>query len=302
MPVSLVEGAGTDWFTGRFSPPLNTYCDTNSYLDLWIYVSDVSKFDGGGQLEITSANGPDTDEYNWAVSDLNLSNGWNELHLKISSANVMGDPDLSAINFFRLYQFVSGDVQSRIDFIRFSGLAYEALTAPSNFSAAGGDASVSLDWDDNPEASVAGYNLYRAIFSGLSYTKLNTSPITSSNYTDTTVINGTTYYYIVKATDSAGNESESSPEVSATPSGGTSVSAIQDIGASVYPNPVDDLLYIRVKDGVSASIFDISGRRVKFKPLSNQETTIQVGDLSSGEYVIQVITSGGSGVYKLIKR
>jgi hypothetical protein len=259
-------------------------------------------FNGGGQLEITSAGGPDVDEYNWAVSDLNLSNGWNELHLQISSANVMGNPDLSAINFFRLYQFVSGDVQSRIDFIRFSGLAYEALSAPTNFSATGGDASVSLDWDDNTETSLAGYNLYRAIFSGLSYNQLNTEPISSSNYSDTTVVNGTTYYYIVKATDSAGNESESSPEVSATPSGSTSVSAIQDIGASVYPNPVDDLLYIHVKDGVSASIFDISGRRLKHIILSNQKTTLQVGDLSSGEYVIHVITSDGSGVYKLIKK
>ena len=82
----------------------------------------------------------------------------------------------------------------------------------------------------------------------------------------------------------------------------SSVTAIQDIGASVYPNPVDDLLYIRVKDGVSASIFDISGRRVKYISLSSQLTSIPVGDMSPGDYVIHITSSSGSGVYKLIKR
>ena len=112
MPSLISQGGGTDWFKRSYSPAVNTYCDPTSYLDLWIYVSDVSKFNGGGQLEITSSGGPDKDEYNWSVSELNLSNGWNELHLQISSANIMGNPDLSAINFFRLYQFVSGEVVS----------------------------------------------------------------------------------------------------------------------------------------------------------------------------------------------
>jgi hypothetical protein len=301
--ASLIsEGAGTDWYSKKFTSPVNSYSDTSSYLDLWLYVSDVSKFDGGGQIEITSAGKPDTDEYNWSVGSLNLSNGWNELHLQISSASKMGNPDLSAINYFRLYQFVNGDVLSRIDFIRFSGLAYEALSVPSNFTATAGDGSVSLDWDDNAEVSLAGYNLYRAFFSGSSYIKIHTTPLTSSNYTDTTVNNGTTYYYIVKATDNAGNESESSIEVSATPTVNTLISTIEDIGANIYPNPVDDLLHIRVENGVSASVFDFSGRLVKFISLTGQETALPVSDMSSGEYLIQVKTSDGSGVYKLIKK
>ncbi len=69
--ASLIsQGAGTDWLKRSYSPAVNTYCDETSYLDLWIYVSDVSKFNGGGQLEITSSGGPDTDEYNWSVGSL----------------------------------------------------------------------------------------------------------------------------------------------------------------------------------------------------------------------------------------
>ncbi len=301
--ASLIsQGAGTDWFSKKFVTPVNSYCDSSSYLDLWLYISDVSKFDGGGQLEITSAGRPDVDEYNWSVASLNLSNGWNELHLQISSASKMGSPDLSAINYFRLYQFVSGDVISRIDIIRFSGLVYEALSAPTNFTAIPGDDSVSLNWDDNTEASLGGYNLYRAFSPGLSYSRLNSVPIISSNYTDTTVNNGTSYYYKVNALDIYENESESSDVVVVTPSGGTSVRTIQDVGAKIYPNPVVDLLYISVENGVSARIFDLSGRLSKQISITSQKTALPVDDLRSGEYIIKIITTEGTGVYKFIKK
>ncbi len=300
--ASLIsQGGGTDWFKKTFETPVNSLCDSTSYLDLWLYVSDVSKFDGGGQLEITSAGRPDVDEYNWAVSDLNLSNGWNELHLQISSANVMGNPDLSAINFFRLYQFVSGDVVTRVDIIKFTGVVFEEFDAPTNLTAIAGDGSVSLDWDDNTESSLAGYNLYRALVPGISYSMVNTEPVTSSDYTDSDVSNGTKYYYKVKATDNGGTESESSNVVVVTPSDNTSITTMEDIGANIYPNPVGDLLHIIVENGISASLFDFSGRLVKSISLTGQETTLQVSDVSSGEYVIQVTTSEGTGIYKLIK-
>ena len=296
------EGAGTDWYKKTFATPVNSYCDTTSYLDLWLYVSDVSKFDGGGQLEITSAGKADTDEFNWAVGELGLVNGWNDLHLRIGDASIMGEPDLSSINFFRLYQFLSGDVITRIDYIRFSGLVYEAMSAPLNLTATPGDASVSLDWDDNTESSLGGYNIYRANYLGLSYSKINTEPVPSSDYTDQNLTNGSAYYYYVTAQDTVGNESESSIKVSATPSASSLVSDNQDIGAEIYPNPVGELLHIRVENGISARVFDLTGRLVKTNSITGQETVINVSDLLSGVYVIEVNTLAGAGLYKLIKR
>ncbi len=78
---------------------------------------------------------------------------------------------------------------------------------------------LALDWDDNSANNLAGYNIYRSIFSGLSSTKINDSPITVSNYTDENLNNGTTYYYVVKAVDKGGNESDGSEEVAGTPEG-----------------------------------------------------------------------------------
>lgn len=57
----------------------------------------------------------------------------------------------------------------------------------------------------------AGYNLYRSGTSGSTtidpYVKVNASLITSTTYTDTSVIaTGKTYYYVVTAVDSTGKE------------------------------------------------------------------------------------------------
>lgn len=58
------------------------------------------------------------------------------------------------------------------------------------------------------------YNVYRAEVSGGPYDQIAT--IADSEYTDDTVKNGTTYYYIVTAVDESDNESDNSAEVSST--------------------------------------------------------------------------------------
>lgn len=91
--------------------------------------------------------------------------------------------------------------------------------APSDLTATAGDGQVRLSWSANKE-TVAGYNVYRGTSTpvGTSGTPLNGSTlVTSSAYTDIKVTNGTTYYYVVKAVDTVGNQSASSATVSATP-------------------------------------------------------------------------------------
>jgi hypothetical protein len=74
--------------------------------------------------------------------------------------------------------------------------------------------SVSLTWNAST-STVSGYNVYRSTVSGGSYTKINSSLVAALSYSDTTVQNGTTYYYVTTAVDSTGSESTFSNEVSA---------------------------------------------------------------------------------------
>ena len=89
--------------------------------------------------------------------------------------------------------------------------------APSGLFATAGDRIVSLNWNNNSEPDVNGYNVYRSTISGGSYTRLNGTLLKSSNYTDNNVTNGTTYYYVVTAVDTSLNESANSSQVSAKP-------------------------------------------------------------------------------------
>jgi len=88
---------------------------------------------------------------------------------------------------------------------------------PKNLVAKPGDSWISLDWDDNTEADLAGYNVYRSLSSGSGYIRMNRrSLVTDSEYVDTDVTSGITYYYVVTAEDIFGYESAYSNEVSAS--------------------------------------------------------------------------------------
>lgn len=90
----------------------------------------------------------------------------------------------------------------------------KALTAPTGLTAGAGDAMVVLDWNDNSESNLAGYNVYRSTASGSGYSRLNDSLVAHSDYSDANVAPNTTYYYVVTSVDANSNESGYSNEVS----------------------------------------------------------------------------------------
>ena len=65
--------------------------------------------------------------------------------------------------------------------------------------------TVSLAWKASTSSNVVGYNVYRGTTSG-SYGLLD-SMNASTSFTDSTVQNGQTYFYVVTAVDSSGMES-----------------------------------------------------------------------------------------------
>jgi regulation of enolase protein 1 (concanavalin A-like superfamily) len=85
--------------------------------------------------------------------------------------------------------------------------------APAALLASPGENAVPLRWQ--PSFGATSYTIKRATSSGGAYSTV-ASGIPTSSYTDTTANSGTTYYYVVTATNSAGT-SGNSPEDSVTP-------------------------------------------------------------------------------------
>ena len=77
---------------------------------------------------------------------------------------------------------------------------------------------VSLSWEFSPDIDADVYNLYRSEVGGGPYEPVAEGiPLLETNYLDDAVDLGTTYFYVLTVVDFAGNESDNSLEVSATP-------------------------------------------------------------------------------------
>ena len=76
-------------------------------------------------------------------------------------------------------------------------------------------AAIGLDWDDNAgDASLYGYEVGRSSTDGGPYTVI--ALVTSSEFTDATVDEGSTFFYAVRAVDTSFNRSSYSADVEAT--------------------------------------------------------------------------------------
>jgi len=93
------------------------------------------------------------------------------------------------------------------------------LAPPSNPTGIAGDKQVSLSWGASVEAS--SYHVKRATIAGGPYETVACLAATATSYTNTGLLDGTTYHYVVSAAyagnPNSGGESVNSAEVSATP-------------------------------------------------------------------------------------
>lgn len=111
------------------------------------------------------------------------------------------------------------DYNKGLSILEWDGLVDAAPSPPvwTENPITSGDGQITLNWQANTEEDFAGYNVYRSTTQGSNYTKINTALLTLTQFTDTNLTNGITYYYILKAQDIQGNESNASSEVFATP-------------------------------------------------------------------------------------
>jgi fibronectin type 3 domain-containing protein len=123
-----------------------------------------------------------------------------------------------------------------------------APATPTSLQATGGNAQISLTW--NASAGATSYNVKRSTTSGGPFTTTLASP-TVTNYVDTTVTNGTAYFYVVSAVNATG-ESANSSQATATP-----VAATADVTITINPTqtkPISPYIYgINFYSGVTGA-------------------------------------------------
>lgn len=88
-----------------------------------------------------------------------------------------------------------------------------APAPPGSLKAVGSEGAISLVWDANTEADLAGYIVLRATLPGSDFRPVNSEPVKEATFNDTTVAGGVRYAYVVVAVDTAGNRSMRSNQV-----------------------------------------------------------------------------------------
>jgi Tol biopolymer transport system component/fibronectin type 3 domain-containing protein len=93
----------------------------------------------------------------------------------------------------------------------------KSLSVPQNLEVISLPVGQSLEvcWDSLPEAD--GFIVYRTENAGGPYARVNNDAVTGNCFTDSSLVNGTHYYYVVTSTDAIGNESDYSNEAGAVP-------------------------------------------------------------------------------------
>lgn len=91
------------------------------------------------------------------------------------------------------------------------------LGIPTNVKASSDSKVVVLTWNAVSSANLSGYAIYRGVDLKQPFMRQNPAPNVATSFTDTTVTDGVTYYYRVRALNTLGQRGPRSETVSATP-------------------------------------------------------------------------------------
>jgi hypothetical protein len=191
VPVTLTMTATTAGATIGFSPTSLTFTGTVGGTNPAAKPINISNT-GGGTLS-------------WTASD-------NAAWLTLSPASGSNSGALTAsVNMTGL----AAGTYSGIITVTASGSTNTPQQIPVSFTLSATTAgTATLAWNAGTDSDLTGYKVYRGTASGTYGAPLTTLPKATTNYTATGLQNGTTYFFVITAYDSAGNESTYSNEVS----------------------------------------------------------------------------------------
>lgn len=313
--LSAAQGQITDWdnhaswdtpdYIGEFNPGTSS-TDSNTGLTYWqdvvnLYSSNgvawsVWTYKAGGGATEGSGNWND----NWGLYQPNQSVSVPTTMIPTpaiatsSSATIQSDwAALTTANYFVLNTNVSSAVV---------GGNPPAPAAPTDLTATPGNAQVSLSWSGS--AGGASYNVYRGTTSGGESSTAITTGLTGTTYTDTAVVNGTTYYYKVAAVNASGT-SPLSTEASAkpvapveAPYGGTAAAIPGTVYADAYDTGGANLGYSVTSTNGSDNGWRTTGDGVDLETCSDTTTNgADMGWTATGQWFRYTVNVATPGVY-----
>ncbi|MBK0370120.1 pectate lyase family protein [Flavobacterium agrisoli] len=180
--------------------------------------------------------------------------------------------DATAVNGTTYYYWIkaNGSINSNAA----SATPQAPVSGTINLTATAGNASVALNWTIN-NLTITGLEVYRDTDADpAGRTKLTAVSTSTTSYTDATAVNGTTYYYWIKA-----NASINSNAASATPAGSTTPSTPtrienSDAGTISYDGALKS--YPNADNGITINLSNDSGKEIVWNYNANTAGSYQV--------------------------
>ena len=84
---------------------------------------------------------------------------------------------------------------------------------------------------------------------------------------------------------------------------GDAIEEMTSTSLLVYPNPVNDRLYIEAEVEIEeVVVYDVFGRQQELSAISGQQSVVDVTSLNSGVYFVKVVTRNGETVKRFVKK
>lgn len=188
-------------------PPLDLRNTDEASIRMHHWYDIENNFDNGYVL-ITDDYG---DSWEQAYHFTGRDQQWKSLFIDLNDYAGSSDP------VFVVFAFESDSSVTYagwyLDDVTLKGVDMTPPDEPANLEAMTTSTGIRLTWEAPSDTDLSGYNVYRSEASGEGYEKIGDTSRTS--FTDSDVVGGEQYYYVVTAYDFSNNESGYSNEVSA---------------------------------------------------------------------------------------
>ena len=227
LPHYTIGWANLQWPATMDHTISTTNRTENAYGQVWI--DGVTNLPGVTEgLRAQLGFGPDGSnpdgnlDWIWVDATFNVDAGNNDEFIASLLPESVGTFDYTyrytTTNGRDWFYAVNGPNNSSSPFGQLTVISSGDTTAPATPSGlnvvSASPAGIELTWDAVADATLYGYEVLRSDSSGGSYTKI--ALVTGTSYTDTSVAENETYFYVVRAVDTSFNRSGNSNEVEAT--------------------------------------------------------------------------------------